>query len=121
MFRIARNLLIDDIRRRSHDALVHAPSGHSPEADNALARLVGELVPPETKLEEAEFSELVDALLKEIPDDQRQTFTLHHYSGLSLAEVAEITEVSVATCKSRLRLAREKLAEKLELRGIYST
>lgn len=118
MFQIARNLLIDDLRRRSNDALVRAIRPQSSEEDNALARIAGELVPPERDVEQREFADLLDEVLGEIPEDQRQTFTLHHYSDLSLPEVAQIMDVSIATCKSRLRLAREKLAEKLRRRGI---
>ena len=118
MFRIGRNLLIDTVRRRASDALVHAGRRQSAEGDDALARLAGEFRSPDQPVHQEEFVQLIDSLLGEIPDDQRQTFLLHHYSDLSLAEVAEITEVPVATCKSRLRLAREKLAEKLRTRGI---
>jgi len=118
MFRIARNLLIDNVRRRSRDALVQAVKRQPQEEDNLLARLAGELIAPSQKIEQREFNTLVDELLAEIPDDQRQTFTLHHFSGLSLPEVADIMEVTVSTSKSRLRLAREKLAEKLRTRGI---
>jgi RNA polymerase sigma-70 factor (ECF subfamily) len=46
------------------------------------------------------------------------TFTLHHFAELSLPEVAEIMHSSTATTKSRLRLAREKLREKLSARGV---
>ena len=60
----------------------------------------------------------MDQLLEEIPEDQRQTFVLHHYVGLDLAEVAEILDANLATTKSRLRLAREKLREKLRPLGI---
>lgn len=119
MFRIAHNLMIDDYRRRSHDALLKAARPTSTEDQNALARLAGEFVPPATRMEHQEFRDLVDQLLDEIPEDQRETFVLHHFSDLSLPEVAEIMEVSVATSKSRLRLAREKLAEKLRTRGIF--
>jgi RNA polymerase sigma-70 factor (ECF subfamily) len=118
MFRIARNLLIDNVRRRAHDALVHAASGHSQEERDAIERLTGQVIPPDQGLHAQEFAAVIDELLSEIPDDQRQTFTLHHYSGLSLSEVSEIMEVPLATCKSRLRLAREKMAEKLRARGL---
>lgn len=118
MFRIARNLMIDDMRRRSHDALVQAVRQTSREETDALARLAGELTSPEVQAEHRELLELIDESLSEIPEDQRQTFLLHHYSGLSLPEVAEIMEVPVATSKSRLRLAREKLADKLSARGM---
>jgi len=118
MFRIGRNLLIDDVRRRSNDALVRSIRQRSDEELEAIHRLAGEFVPPEQDLLQQEFIALIDELLGEIPEDQRQTFILHHYSDLSLQEVAEITDVPVATSKSRLRLAREKLAEKLRARGI---
>ena len=118
MFRIARNLLIDNIRRRSHDALVQAVRRRPNEEVNAMARLAGQVMSPEDRVHCEQFAGHIDALLAEIPEDQRQTFTLHHYSELSLPEVAEIMEVPVATCKSRLRLAREKLREKLRARGI---
>jgi RNA polymerase sigma-70 factor (ECF subfamily) len=118
MFRIGRNLMIDLTRRRSHDALVRSFNGTPHTDDDVLTRLAGEFQPPEQSLEQAEFSSLIDELLSEIPEDQRQTFLLHHLSDLSLAEIAEITEVPLATSKSRLRLAREKLAEKLRARGL---
>lgn len=118
MFRIGRNLLIDDLRRRSHDALLRSAQRKSTEEQDAMNRIAGEFVPPGQQIEQLEFAQLIDELLSEIPEDQRQTFTLHHYSDLSLPEVAEITDVPLATSKSRLRLAREKLAEKLRARGI---
>ena len=118
MFRIARNLLIDNVRKRSHDALIQAVKRQPQEEDNAMNRLAEQIFRPDEKVQHEEFSSLIDELLSEIPDDQRQTFTLHHYSELSLPEVSQIMDVPLATCKSRLRLAREKLAEKLRARGI---
>ena len=73
---------------------------------------------PEEKANHHELAEMVDELLEEIPEEQRVTFTLHHFSGLSLPEVAEVTETTTATAKSRLRLAREKLQQKLKKRGL---
>ncbi|MFV0444948.1 MAG: RNA polymerase sigma factor [Planctomycetaceae bacterium] len=120
LFRIARNLLIDDVRRRSHDALIRAVgSGLRNEDDyDPLARVAVEMAPPDSDLQREEIGRLISNLLDEIPEDQRLTFVLHHYSDLPLAEVAEIMETTEATAKSRLRLAREKLAEKLRLRGV---
>ncbi|SFI05995.1 RNA polymerase sigma factor [Planctomicrobium piriforme] len=118
MFRIARNHLIDNVRRRSHDALVRSLRQSSNAEEDVLARFADEFRPPEHDMEQQEFVALIDELLDEIPEDQRQTFLLHHYSDLSLPEVADITDVPLATSKSRLRLAREKLAEKLKARGV---
>ena len=118
MYRIARNLLIDSIRRQSHDALVHAYSGSSDDEEaDAVSRLAARVIPAEQIADQHELARIVDKLLTELPEDQRLTFTMHHYSGLSLSEVALATGTSLPTCKSRLRLAREKLRLKLQDTG----
>lgn len=120
MFRIARNLMIDSTRRRSHDALVNAvrSSGPRDDTDDVLERLAGDFILPEDKADQNEFAKLVGELLQKIPEEQRLTFTMHHYFGLSLPEVADAMESNLPTTKSRLRLAREKLRELLEEQGI---
>jgi RNA polymerase sigma-70 factor, ECF subfamily len=118
MYRIARNLLIDNVRRQASDALIRSYRGRAGDDDDGLARLVAEVASPDDRLTQTEFVEIIDLALAEIPEDQRQTFTLHHYSNLPLKEVAEIMQIPLPTCKSRLRLAREKLQEKLRVRGI---
>lgn len=116
MYRIARNLLIDTVRRRSHDALVKAVSGDRDE-ESVLAQVAAEVLSAEDAADHRELAGAVDEILKQLPDEQRLTFTLHHYSGLPLAEVATVLDTSVPTTKSRLRLAREKLQEHLSQRG----
>jgi RNA polymerase sigma-70 factor (ECF subfamily) len=118
MYRIARNLLIDSVRRQSHDALVKAVRGRSEDDTDGMARLTAEIVPPEIHASQREMSQLVDRLLDELPEEQRLTFTLYLYLGLPLPEVAEIMDVSVPTTKSRLRLAREKLRDLLRTHGV---
>ena len=118
MYRIARNLLIDNVRRQSHDALVKSVTGQGADERDALARLAGEVLSPEDQAGIRETAQLVDELLREIPEEQRVTFVMHHYACLSLPEVAQAMETSLPTTKSRLRLAREKLREQLTARGI---
>jgi RNA polymerase sigma-70 factor, ECF subfamily len=120
MYRIARNLLIDTTRRRAHDCLVHAVKSR-PRNDNReeiIARLSSELPMPDEQADQRDFANVVDDLLHHIPEDQRLTFILHIYAGLSLPEIADAMETNLPTTKSRLRLAREKLREKLAARGI---
>lgn len=119
MYRIGRNLLIDNVRKQSHDALIRAVKGqHEKDQADAMARLAGAVLPPEVHAGHRELARMVDEMLDEIPEEQRLTFTLHHYAGLSLPEVAEAMDTSLPTTKSRLRLAREKLQEKLLQRGV---
>lgn len=122
LFRIARNLMIDSTRRRSHDALVNAGRTRQPRdnEDDLLERLAGDFVLPEDRADQNEFAKLVGDLLQKIPEEQRLTFMMHHYSGLSLPEVADAMEANLPTTKSRLRLAREKLRQLLAEKGIFS-
>lgn len=121
MYRIARNLMIDDIRRRSHDALIRSISALQGTDDDGLNRLAGEFLSPADCASCNELSELVDEALSQLPEEQRVTFTLFHYAGLPLHEVAEIMKTKLPTCKSRLRLAREKLGQFLHQKGIHVT
>ena len=118
MYRIARNLMIDNIRRQSHDALVRAVKGRADDESDALARIAGELNSPDEMASQSELKQMVDEVLDEIPEEQRSTFTMYHYKGLTLPEVADAMQTSLPTTKSRLRLAREKLQEKLAIRGV---
>ncbi len=118
MYRIGRNLLIDSIRRQSHDALVRAVKGSKKDESDVLVRIAGEFFSPFDQANHRELTTIVNELLDQIPEDQRLTFTLHHFAGLTLSEVAEAMETTLPTSKSRLRLAREKLREKLSRRGV---
>lgn len=117
MYRIARNLMIDNIRRQSHDALIHTVRGDDGEQDR-LSRVAGDVLSPDRLADIREVARLVDAELTQLPEDQRLTFLLYHYSGLSLPEVADVMESNLSTTKSRLRLVREKLQERLREIGI---
>lgn len=118
LYRLARNLLIDNVRRQSHDALVKAVTGKQQDEEDGLARLTEEILSPQAHADNREIAAIVDEILRHLPEEQRLTFLLHHYGGLTLVEVADAMEANVPTTKSRLRLAREKLQDKLRARGI---
>ena len=118
LYRLARNLLIDNVRRQSHDALVKAVTGKQEDDEDGLARVTEEILSPQANADNREIAKIVDSLLRQLPEEQRLTFLLHHYGGLTLVEVADAMEANVPTTKSRLRLAREKLQDKLRGMGI---
>ena len=51
----------------------------------------------------------LDAALRQLPDEQRDVFLLREEAGLSLDEIANITDCNRETAKSRLRYAVNKL------------
>ncbi len=118
LYRIGRNLMIDAARRSRRDALVHSVRADGDGEGSPLDRLAGPGDGPDAIADRRLFAELVDDLLAELPGDQRETFTLHHFAHVPLPEVGQAMGVSTSTAKSRLRLAREKLRAKLADRGV---
>ncbi len=121
LFRIARNLIIDHSRRITHDVLLHSVRSHAPWRDGEefdLLQLVPQnMISPFDRAVEREIAVAVQGMLQDLPEEQRQTFQLHHYQSLTLSEVADAMQTSLPTAKSRLRLVKEKLRNLLVCRG----
>lgn len=107
LYRLAHNRLIDHYRRQSPGALVSFD-----DEDAGLAEPVAE--PPrqpekayEARQQAARLLELLEAL----PAAQREAFVLQHEAGMSIEDIAEATNVTRETAKSRLRYAMAKLRE----------
>lgn len=118
LFTIARNLTIDTVRRQSRDVVLAAWRGGSEDEGDRMARLAGSLLPPDDVAFFNERADALDRLIDELPDVQRETLVLHYYNGVPLPEVAQIMETNTSTCKSRLRLAREKLLGRVQEAGL---
>ncbi len=121
LFRIARNLIIDHSRRTSHDVLIRSVRGRIAGRDGEefdLIQMVPEdITSPFDRAVQQEVTTAVHEMLHELPEEQRQTFLLHHYESLTLSEVADAMHTSLPTAKSRLRLVKEKLRSLLVCRG----
>lgn len=121
LFRIARNLLIDHSRRAVHDVLIRRIQPRATEGDEDAPDLMtlvpDDLLSPEGKAIEREIAEVIQDLLTQVPEEQRQTFMMHYYDSLTLSDVAAAMGTNLPTAKSRLRLAREKLKYLLICRG----
>lgn len=110
LFHIAHNCAIDFFRRDGN--LRRVLGTHDAEA------LFAEPEVPEHQRPDraAEFAEQASALLAAVaalPQEQREAFLLREETGLSVEEIARITDVPVETAKSRLRYAVRKLKHSL--------
>ena len=80
--------------------------------------LLGELPDPDAEpAAQAERNLAVDAVtdaLASLPFTQRAVVVLHHFEGLSYAEVAEVTHSTVPAVRSHLYRARRTLGTRLE-------
>ena len=102
---ICRSRALDRVRarrRRPENApLDDAPLLVDPAADPSDTMVAGET------------SRIVRAALVELPAEQRQALELAYFLGLSQSEIAERTGQPLGTIKTRVRLAMNKLRERL--------
>lgn len=110
LFKIAHNRLIDYFRSNKHNTEQRAQEGN----DDIINNLSSEPNQrPDNQLNEQQIAARVLQAVDELPEEQRETFLLHEHSGLSLKEIANITQVSFESSKSRLRYAVKKLRGQL--------
>lgn len=115
LFTIARNLALNEVRRRSrHPAgSLEGPAGLE---DEAPARQIadGGQLPAATLLERAELAAMVDEALGALPEKQRVALALCRDTELSYEEIAVVLGVTVPAVKSLLHRAREVLKARLK-------
>jgi len=105
LFTIARNLLIDQLRRRGGD-----PEREAGEPADAVAD------PGATPLQRAEAQELAERLqaaVLRLPPAQREVLLLSRFAGLTDEEVAVVTGASPGAVRVALHRALRRLQELL--------
>jgi RNA polymerase sigma-70 factor (ECF subfamily) len=68
---------------------------------------------PERVLLEQRAANVVRELLGSLPEAQAEVLGLHHVVGLTALEIANITQAPLETVRSRLRLGRQALRQKV--------
>jgi RNA polymerase sigma-70 factor, ECF subfamily len=106
LFRIAHNCTVDFFRR---DVTMR----RGERSDDADEPEVPEYQRPDGIAELAEQQSALLAALRALPQEQREAFLLHEETGLTIEEIARITDVGLETAKSRLRYAIRKLKKSL--------
>jgi RNA polymerase sigma-70 factor (ECF subfamily) len=116
LYRIARNLCVDELRRRKHrkhpslDARASTDAG---ESHSLYDRLPHTDAGPDRRMVDRELARRMAMAIDELPQDQREVFVLRQVQQLSFKEIAEITDVPENTVKSRMRYALERLQRAL--------
>jgi RNA polymerase sigma-70 factor (ECF subfamily) len=120
LFTIARNLCLNEIRRRSrHPA--ESLDATMPGNDEQPLRQVEDarnVSPPDTLLQ-TELEEKIEAALAQLPEKQRTAILLCRGDELSYEEIAAVLECSVSATKSLIHRGRETL--KLSLKPYLRT
>jgi RNA polymerase sigma-70 factor (ECF subfamily) len=110
LLKITRNLVFNELRRRSRRAQVSLQSESEDEErpmrdDRALA--------PDASLLKRELQGAIEIAIAELPETQRMAVVLRRYDELSYEEIAEVLEQSVPAVKSLLFRARTELRTRL--------
>jgi RNA polymerase sigma-70 factor (ECF subfamily) len=98
---IARNLAIDNMRRKRPDALEELPPTCEPEMAGPGAFDIAV---------QHEQAKRLDTALDRIPNEQREAILLRFQEGMSLDEIAAVTKSPLSTVKSRLYRGLEAMA-----------
>ena len=115
LFTIARNLCLNEIRRRSRHPAESLEETH-PEHDDRPSRQYEDkkvFLPTENVLH-GELAKKIEEALAELPENQRTAILLCRQDEVSYEEIAEILGCSLSATKSVIHRGRETLKEKLK-------
>lgn len=116
LFTIARNLTLNELRRRGrHPAEPFIPEdGDEAGVEQRRERTAGEGGTADENLLRSELEERVEAALASLPDAQRVALSLCRDGELSYEEIAEVLGTTVSSTKSLIFRARESLRARLK-------
>ena len=100
LYHVAYNCFIDHVRRNKR---------HANSADIEPDSQPDSSEQPDMLTERSLARRRLETALETLPDEQRDVFLLHEEAGLSLDQIASITDCKHETAKSRLRYAVRKL------------
>ncbi len=108
LYHLAHNVLIDHYRHRN----AGLPASYDTDAAEIIAVQAADKnqQPEEQAATQQQLERLLD-LIAELPEAQREAFLLREEVGLSLEEIARVTDVKLETAKSRIRYALQRLRQ----------
>jgi len=115
LFTIARNLCLNEIRRRSRHPAESIEEAHAEHEDQPRQQYEdkSQIAPPE-KLLHGELAQKIEEALAELPENQRTAILLCRQDELSYEEIAGVLGCSLSATKSLIHRGRETLKEKLK-------
>jgi RNA polymerase sigma-70 factor (ECF subfamily) len=115
LFTIARNLCLNEIRRRSRHPAESLEETHAEHDDQPQRQYEDKKVflPTENVLH-GELAKKIEEALDELPENQRTAILLCRQDEMTYEEIAEILNCSLSATKSLIHRGRETLKEKLK-------
>ncbi len=114
LMRIARNLLIDEVRKQRKALVV---SIHGGELLAFVDRAPHHVNREELMMAE-EMKGSMRQLMESLPEEQREVVVMRYYQGLQFKDIAEITQVSINTSLGRMHYALRNMRRMARQRNI---
>jgi RNA polymerase sigma-70 factor (ECF subfamily) len=114
---IARNLVLDNARRKQAVSLDEARPGEEGGELSPLDRLASAEPGPFEQAAGQQLGEQLEAALAHIPAYYREVLTLRFHEDMQLEEIAQVTGAPLSTVKSRLRRGLELMQQRMERTG----
>jgi RNA polymerase sigma-70 factor (ECF subfamily) len=116
LFTIARNLCLNEIRRRGRHQAQSLEGLAAPSEDNPSGVQLPDMAataPPEVVLEK-ELEIKIEEALADLPENQRSAILLCRQDDLSYEDIGEVLGVTVPAVKSLIHRGRETLKARLK-------
>jgi RNA polymerase sigma-70 factor (ECF subfamily) len=115
LFTIARNLCLNELRRRARHPADSLDQTYAESDDHPVHQVVDRqtAAPPEQLLR-GELEQKVEQAIQRLPENQRAALLLCRQDELSYEEMAEILDCSVSAVKSLIHRGRETLKQQLK-------
>jgi RNA polymerase sigma-70 factor (ECF subfamily) len=115
LFTIARNLCLNEIRRRVRHRTesLDAPMAAAEDQPTRQFEDIRNFTPDTTALQ-GELVQKIEAALASLPENQRTAILLFQRQELSYEEIAQVLDCSLSATKSLIHRGRETLKEKLK-------
>ncbi len=115
LFTIARNLCLNELRRRSRHPAESLDAPHPQQEDQPLHQYEDKRTfsPPESLLH-SELEQKIEEALGFLPENQRLAILLCRQDELSYEEIAKVLGCSLSATKSLIHRGRETVKERLK-------
>lgn len=115
LFTIARNLCLNELRRRSRHPADSIEEAHVENEDQPRQQYEDKthIAAPE-RLLHGELAKKIEEALAGLPENQRTAILLCRQDELSYEEISEVLDCSLSATKSLIHRGREALKEKLK-------
>jgi RNA polymerase sigma-70 factor (ECF subfamily) len=116
LYTIARNLCVDQTRRRKHrkHASLDAPMDASDDSGTLLDVIPSNEMASDRKSVNKQLHQTMQRAVEALSEEQREVFLMRELLDMPFKQIADVVGVPENTVKSRMRYALEKLRLELD-------